>query len=144
MTQIDFFHSAADKLLAACQIAGELYRDGRRILIYAPDAGVAAAIDRLLWTHPPIGFTPHCAAGSPLAQQTPVIVGRSLDDADHDDVLINLDGDLPTGFGRFHRLIEIVGNDDGDRLPARARYKHYRDRGYPLNAQEMVARKNPS
>jgi DNA polymerase III subunit chi len=143
VTQIDFFHGAADKLAAACLLAGELYRQGRRVLVFAPDPGVAMAVDRMLWTHPPIGFVPHCAAGSALAEHTPIVIGQSLDDASHEDVLINLDGDLPTGFGRFHRLIEIVSNDDADRLPARNRYKHYRDRGYPLAAQDFATRNDP-
>jgi DNA polymerase-3 subunit chi len=56
-------------------------------------------------------------------------------------VLINLDGELPEGFARFQRLIEIVGNDDGEKLPARNRYRHYRDRGYPLTAQDFQARR---
>lgn len=142
MTQIDFFHGTADKLMAACQLAGELYREGRRVLIFAPDPGVAMAVDRLLWTHPPTGFVPHCAADSPLAAQTPIVIGRNLDDTRLDDVLINLDGDLPVGFGRFHRLIEIVGEEDADKIPARHRYKHYRDRGYPLAAQDFASR-NP-
>ncbi|MGB0127317.1 MAG: DNA polymerase III subunit chi [Rhodocyclaceae bacterium] len=144
MTQIDFFHGAADKLVAASQLAGELYREGRRVFIFAPDSSIATAVDRLLWTHPPIGFVPHCAAGSALAAQTPIVIGQSLDDTSHEDVLINLDGDLPAGFGRFHRLIEIVSNDDADRLPARSRYKHYRDRGYPLAAQDFATRTAPS
>lgn len=144
MTQIDFFHGAADKLLAAGQLAGQFYREGHRVLIYAPDAGLAAAIDRLLWTHPPTGFVPHCPGGSALAGVTPVIIGRSLDDADHDDILINLGTDLPTGFSRFHRLIEIVGDEDADKVPARNRYKHYRDRGYPLTAQNFAARAGTS
>jgi hypothetical protein len=45
-------------------------------------------------------------------------------------VLVNLGGDLPPGFSRFDRLIEIVGTDETDRIPARERFKFYRDRGY--------------
>ena len=139
MTRIDFYHGAADKLLAACQLVGELYRDGRRVLIYAPEPALAAAIDRLLWSQPAIGFVPHCATDSPLAAETPVVIGGSSDDAGHDDVIINLDRDPPAGYGRFGQLIEIVGHDEADKLLARGRYKHYRDRGYPLAAQDFSA-----
>jgi DNA polymerase III subunit chi len=144
VTQVDFFHGVTDRLSAAGQITAQLYRDGHRVLIYAPDATVASAIDRLLWTQPPTGFLPHCPGCSPVAGQTPIIVGRTLDDADHDDVLINLNGDLPAGFARFHRLIEIVGDDDAEKLPARNRYRHYRDRGYPLTAQDFRDHRAPS
>jgi len=140
VTKIDFFHGAPDKLQTACQLIGELYREGRQVLVYAPQAAVATAIDRLLWTQPATGFLPHCAADSTLAAETPVLIAGSLELPGHDDVLINLDGELPAGFSRFQRLIEIVGNDEADRIQARGRYKHYRDRGYELNARDIGAR----
>ncbi|MBS1172594.1 MAG: polymerase chi subunit, partial [Proteobacteria bacterium] len=77
---------------------------------------------------------------STLAAETPVLIAGSLELPGHDDVLINLDGELPSGFSRFQRLIEIVGNDEADRIQARGRYKHYRDRGYELNARDIGAR----
>ena len=141
MTRIDFYHGAADKLLAACQLVGELYREGCQVCIYAPEPALAAAVDRALWTQPATGFVPHCLADSRLAAETPVIIGRSLEPACHDDVLVNLDADPPAGFSRFRRLIEIVGTDEADKAPARSRFKHYRDRGYSLSAQDFAARR---
>lgn len=141
MTRIDFYHDVSDKLAAACELIGECQRAGSRVLVFAPDPALAGAIDRLLWTQPATGFVPHCAAGSPLAAETPVVIATTLDDSGHDDVLVNLDGELPAGFSRFRRLIEVVGRDDADRLPARSRYKHYRDRGYELNARSWEARR---
>lgn len=140
MTEIDFYHNAEDKFAAANRLIGELYRQGRRVLVYAPVADIAARIDRLLWIQPAIGFVPHCLADSPLTADTPIVIGAALDDLTHDDVLINLDGDLPPGFGRFQRLVEIVGRDEADRGPARNRYKFYRDRGYALKAQDWSHR----
>lgn len=141
MTRIDFYHDAADKLAAACELIGEYQRAGRRVLVYAPDPSVAGAIDRLLWMQPATGFVPHCVAGSSLAAETPVVVAGTLDDPSHDDVLVNLDGELPAGFSRFRQLIEVVGRDEADRLPARGRYKHYRDRGYELHTQSRGTRR---
>jgi DNA polymerase-3 subunit chi len=137
VTEILFYHDAPDKLAAACQVVAERHGSGRRVFIYAPDAAVAATLDRMLWIQPAIGFLPHCSAGSPLAGETPVVIGASLDHAGHDDVLVNLGGELPAGFGRFRVLIEIVGCDEADRGPARARYRDYRDRGYPLAARHF-------
>jgi DNA polymerase-3 subunit chi len=137
VTRIEFYHDVADKLAAACELIGECQRAGHRVLVFAPQPALAAAIDRLLWTQPAIGFLPHSFATSPLAAETPVVISASLDDASHDDVLLNLDGDLPAGFSRFRRLIEIVGREDSDRVPARSRFKHYRDRGYELHALDF-------
>lgn len=137
MTSIDFYHGANDKVQAACRLIGDLYAEGRKVLVYAPADATAAQVDRLLWVQPSIGFVPHCRSDSPLAAETAILIGASLDDTRHHDVLVNLDGDLPPAFSRFERLIEIVGTDDADRQPARARYKFYRDRGYPLTTHDL-------
>ena len=94
----------------------------------------------MLWTHGALSFVPHVAADSPLASETPVVIAGTLEHpavADHNQVLVNLDGELPPSFARFERLIEIVGNDDADRLPARSRFRFYRDRGYPLTVSDL-------
>lgn len=141
MTRIEFLHGAADRLAAASRLIGELYREGSRVVVYVPDAELAARLDRTLWTQPAIGFVPHCAAGCALAAETPVVIASALDAGLADDVLINLDGELPPGFARFERLIEIVGIEESDRLPARSRYRHYRDRGYPLQSRNLAETK---
>lgn len=137
MTQVDFYHGAQDKLVAACQLIGEFFREGRKVIVYAPEPGVAARVDRVLWTQPAIAFVPHCRSDSPLAGETPIVITADLDATPFDEVLVNLDGDLPPGFARFQRLIEVVGPDEADRAPARTRYRFYRDRGYPLQTHEF-------
>lgn len=132
MTLVEFHHDAADKLGLACRLIGRLFQGGRRVVVFAPDGAIAQRLDQLLWSQPALGFVPHVAAGHRLAAETPVVIAARLDDAPHDDVLVNLDGELPPGFARFRQLVEIVGTDDADRLPARQRFKFYRDRGYEL------------
>ena len=138
MTRIDFHHGASDKVQAACRLIGELYAEGRTVLVYAPSDSLAAQVDRQLWVQPATGFMPHCRIGAALAAETPVVIGGSLEDAAHHDVLVNLDGDLPPAFSRFDRLVEIVGTDEADRLPARERFKFYRDRGYAITAHDLA------
>lgn len=140
MTGIDFYHGAQDKVQAACRLIGDLHARGRRILVYAPDEALAAQVDRMLWVQPPTSFVPHCRIGSPLAAETPILIGGSLDESRHHEVLVNLDGDLPPAFSRFEQLIEIVGTDEADRQPARARFKFYRDRGYALQVHDLAAK----
>lgn len=138
MTRIDFYHGAADKLAAACHLLQEFHQDGRRVVVYAPDQALAARLDTLLWSQPATGFLPHCRLDSPLVTETPIVIGAELEQTPHHDVLINLDGELPPSFSRFEQLVEIVGNDDADRTPARSRFKFYRDRGYALQAHNLA------
>lgn len=138
MTRVEFHHGARDKLASACRLVGELHAAGRRVVVYA-DEPLAAQFDRLLWTHPPTGFVPHCRIGGALADETPVVVGKTLDNLGHHDVLVNLDATLPPEFSRFDRLIEIVGTDEADRQPARERFRYYRERGYELASHNLDA-----
>jgi len=137
VTSIDFHHGASDKIQAACRLIGDLHAGGRKVLVYAPDGSVAAQVDRQLWVQPATGFVPHCRIDDALAAETPVVIGSSLEDAAHHDVLVNLDGDLPPAFSRFELLVEIVGTDETDRGPARERFKFYRDRGYAISTHDL-------
>jgi DNA polymerase-3 subunit chi len=142
MTNIEFHHNAPDKLAAAARLVGAAVAGGARVLVYAPDRELAQRFDQVLWAHGALSFVPHVAADSPLASETPVVIAGTLEHpaaADHNQVLVNLDGELPPSFARFERLIEIVGSDDADRMPARERFRFYRDRGYPLTVSDLAA-----
>lgn len=129
MTEVFFYHGAADKVAAACTLLGGAYAQKKAMLVYAPEKELASNVDRSLWTQPALGFVPHCRADSALAAETPVLITDNLDQPAQFDRLMNLDRAAPPGFQRFQRLIEVVGQDEEDRLAARARVKHYKDSG---------------
>jgi DNA polymerase-3 subunit chi len=137
MTRIDFYTNAADKLATACRIVAKGYQLRNRIVVTCPDAETAQRLDRMLWSSPPTGFIPHCAASDRLAPLTAVIIDHGESEPVHDQVLLNLKREWPPHFGRFERLIEIVTADEDDRSGARARYKFYRDRGYDIRTHDM-------
>lgn len=123
---------------ALCRLAGEFHAQGRKVLIFAPDAALAAEIDRQLWIQPATGFLPHCHCGDTLAAETPILIGARLEDDAPHDVLINLNGELPPAFARYEQLIEIVGAAEEDRAPARERFRFYRERGYAITAHDLT------
>jgi DNA polymerase-3 subunit chi len=140
MTRIDFYVDADDRLQVACRLAAKALAQRLRVLVYAPDGEVAAALDRLMWTTPAIGFVPHVMAEHRLAPETPVVIARVDGDSPHDQVLVNLARESPPSFARFQRLIEIVSRDEEDRHAARARYRFYRDRGYEIRTHSLSER----
>jgi DNA polymerase-3 subunit chi len=138
MTGVDFYFNAADKLQVACRLAGKALAQGKRLLIYAPQADTAQSIDRLLWTWPATGFVPHCRAEDALAVDTPVLIAAAADAAAQCDILLNLARETPPAFERFERLLEVVARDDGDRQAARERYRFYRERGYRVASHDLA------
>jgi DNA polymerase-3 subunit chi len=139
MTSIDFYFNAADKLQVACRLAGKAVAQGKRLLIYAPQAETAQRIDRMLWTWQATGFVPHCGAQDPLAGETPVLIVSATDAHAACDVLLNLAADTPPAFERFERLLELVTPEEEDRRTARVRYKFYRERGYAIADHDLGA-----
>jgi len=137
VTEITFYTHADDPLDVARRIAAKAYAQGKQVLIYAPDAAVADAIDRLLWTTPALGFVPHCRDSDALAGETPVLIGTRADALNNADVMINLHAEQPPAFARFERLVEIIGQDEAGLEPGRARYRFYQTRGYALKTHDL-------
>ena len=137
MTSIDFYFNAADRFQVACRLAGKALAQGSRMLVYAPDPEVASRIDRLMWTWPATGFLPHCSAHDALAAETPVLIGGD-DEAAEIPILLNLSTDCPPHFASFERLLEVVGTDEADREPARARFRMYKSRGYAVASHDLA------
>lgn len=137
MTQIDFYTHTADKYQTACVLCAKAVERGLRVMVYTPDAATTEKMDRLLWSTPATGFIPHCRASDRLAPATPVIVDHDAGALTHDDILLNLHPEQPLFFSRFHRLIEIVSQEEGDRNAARERFRFYRDRGYEIQSHDI-------
>ena len=110
MTRIDFYHYAEDKLRYACRLAATVAERDNRLVVFAPDEGLLASFDRLLWTYQSTRFVPHCRATDAIAAETPVVLASGDESLPHHDVLLNLGTEWPPFFASFERLLEIVGN----------------------------------
>ena len=125
MTRIDFYSNAEPKLQVACQLVAEAVQQQSRVVVYAPDDNTARAFDKLLWAH------------RAPSSETLVVIARRDSEMAHYQVILNLHTDSPPLFGRFARLIELVGAGDDDRRLARDRYRFYRDRGYEIHHHDL-------
>ena len=56
---------------------------------------------------------------------------------------MNLGQEVPAGFERFERFIELVTLADDDRAAARTRWKHYSDRGYAMKRHDLAQEARP-
>lgn len=136
MTEISFHFNAPDKLAHACRLLRKACNAGHQVVVVGPDATLRQ-LDMALWTFSALDFVPHCFAdaASALLKNSCIQLGQS--DASAGNVparqmLVNLDEAVPAGFERYERVIELVGNDEADRLSARVRWKHYAARGYAM------------
>jgi DNA polymerase III subunit chi len=140
MTEIEFHVNVPDKLQYSCRLLRKAYRSGANAVVTAePD--LLQQLDQLLWTYSGTEFLPHCRSDSPATTvaATPIVLADQLGAWSSGSVLINLGQQVPAGFERFERFIEVACSLEEDRLAARDRWKHYRDRGYSLKRHELQA-----
>ena len=145
MTRVDFYVLAGqqqqDQWLFACRLAEKAARQGNQILIQLDNQQQAQAFSELLWCFREDAFVPHALLNDPQAPaDCHISLGWQQDPKHQHDVLINISQNLPDFFSRFHRLIEVVVQQDDVLDYTRKHYKYLQDRGYPITHTDMRMR----
>ena len=146
MTEVAFHFNVPDKLGYACRLLRKAYAAGAPVgVVGAADA--LAALDAQLWSFSALDFIPHCLASAPAPLQaaTPIVLAERCAElpphvAEAHGVLVHLGAEVPVGFERFERLLELVATDDADRAHARTRWRHYAERGYTIQRHDLAGR----
>lgn len=138
MTRIDFYFNVADKQQAICDLVQSALTKRRQVMLFAADEKMASDVSVSLWQNKAESFLPNVRTHSLRSPITPVLIALQGDDkinnSAQDDMLINLTENEPSFFSRFTQLVELVGDDEQDKVAARARFKFYRDRGYEIKS----------
>ena len=132
MTRIDFYFNVSNKPKLLVELVQGALTKRRLVTIFADDAEKACEISASLWQQQPTSFIPNVLSSDELAAQTPVLIHYKENALLQEDMLINLTETGPSFFSRFTQLVELVGEDEQDKVAARSRYKFYRDRGYEI------------
>lgn len=144
MTRVDFYVlpdvDIDAKYRFACRLALRAIHAGRRVHVRTASAEAAEMLDELMWSYPEDRFLPHGVDKRPHAvaegpdaadaAAAPIRIGHAEPAPGPDQVLVNLADDVPAFFARFERVAEVI--TEPERASGRARYRHYRERGYPL------------
>jgi DNA polymerase-3 subunit chi len=125
----------SDQTTFACRLTEKVYKQGRNIYINTNDQAHAELVSQQLWSLRDDAFIPHQFAGSD--DKAPISIGFGEQGAAYSDVIINLASSVPECFTQFQRILEIVVQDEAILASTRLNYKHYKDKGYPLEYQDM-------
>ena len=138
MTQIEFHFNAPERLHYACRLLRKAHGRGLRVGVVGSEV-VLRQLDEALWTFSELDFLPHSKAlDAPEVQRaSPVQLNADPLRLSGLDVLLNLGDEVPQGFEKFDRLIEIVATDDHGRMTARQRWRHYTAQGYALGQHDL-------
>lgn len=138
MTEVAFHFNMPDKTQYLCRLLRKAVTQGAQVAVTGPQQALDE-LDRALWSFSATDFVPHCRADSDPAvlEASPIVLGVTPSQAPHHDVLLNLDAQVPSGFERFERVIEVVGPHDDERVQSRLRWKYYQQRGYALVRHDL-------
>lgn len=123
-----------------CDKIAALFRQFRKVLVWANDQAHAEILDDLLWQRPADGFIPHSLYGEGPANGVPVeLVWPQASNVPRRPgyVVFNLASQVPAQVQLNQTIFDIVPSaEDGKKL-ARERYKHYRGSGCQLTTQPL-------
>lgn len=139
MTRIEFYFNVADKLAKATELCERAVAKGRQLTLFTQNDAMSSSLQQKLWQHSPTSFLPSAYPLDERSAHAPIIVDAAGTHLIQDDILINLKTEHPPFFSRFRYLVELVGNDEDDKVAARQRYKFYRDRGYQVKSTDAAA-----
>tara|TARA_R110002110_G_scaffold406421_1_gene626397 strand:+ start:212866 stop:213288 length:423 start_codon:yes stop_codon:yes gene_type:complete len=139
MTLVGFYIvqevAQSHRLQVAARLADKAFARGHRIFINASDEAQARALDDLLWRFRPTSFLPHGLHGQKNADT--IAIGWGQDPDQHNDLLINLQLEIPPFFSRFARVAEVVTQDEESLKALRRSWTFYKERGYQLETHKL-------
>jgi len=139
MTRVEFYFNVADKLAKVAELCDKAVAKGRQLTVFTQDEVMNSQLQQVLWQHSAASFLPSAQPGHASSALVAIILDKDGSDLIQDDILINLQSGHPPFFSRFRYLVELVGNDEDDKVAARMRYKFYRDRGYQVKSTDAAA-----
>ena len=139
MTRVGFYvvqtGDQSQRLHVAARLADKAFQQGHKIYINAPDEPQARELDQLLWSFRPSSFLPHALEGEEHSNN--IAIGWGQTPGSHNDLLINLNLEIPEFFSRFNRVAEVVTQDPASLSALRKSWAFYKERGYQLEKHDL-------
>lgn len=143
MTDIDFYILSAQqpeqRLDFACRLIEKAYRSRCKVYVHFDTQAQASNFDERLWSYRESSFVPHKLIDDveKADENCAVILGFGDHTPDFFDVLVNLGQTIPSTFARYKRVLEVVIQQDEVLADTRNHYRHYKERGYPIQNIDM-------
>ncbi|MEJ1966595.1 MAG: DNA polymerase III subunit chi [Gammaproteobacteria bacterium] len=142
-TRVDFYVSEStaprDRLRTACRVVEKAYLAGHSVLVWHTDLEELREFDELLWTFGDGSFVPHEAITASGFSSAPVLLTSAVTPAEGFDVLVNLAPEVPACVAAARRIAEFIDGDADRRQAGRARFRAYKERGWPPTTHNLRA-----
>ena len=139
MTLVGFYvvqtSDPGQRLRVAARLVDKAFQRGHRVFINATDEAQATELNELLWSFRPASFLPHGLHGQEHSES--IAIGWGQEPDNHNDLLINLQLEIPSFFSRFARVAEVVTQEPDSLAALRKSWTFYKERGYQLEKHDL-------
>lgn len=140
--RVDFYILQGElrREITACRLCEKAYQQGHKVFIHADSARQAQELDTLLWTFREGSFLPHRVVNQARQDSVPppILIGwNGMGEPEGYPVLLNLAINVPSFYGKFERIAEIVNQNEEVKAAGRQRFAFYREQGCNLHHHDL-------
>ena len=144
MKKIALFYilnKAEDLKISVCKIIKEYYKKKYKIFVSSHSNDLIDELNNLLWTFEQISFIPHCTTKN-YDKNSPILLSgkdsfpETVNLKEY-DVWLNLDDEIEENYTDFEIIIEIVSQNEEERMLARKRYLNYQNNNFEVKHEKL-------
>jgi DNA polymerase-3 subunit chi len=134
-------NKAEDLKISVCKIIKEYYKKKYKIFVSSRSNDLVNELNNLLWTFEQISFIPHCTTKN-YDKNSPILL--SGEDSFPEtinlkkyDVWLNLNDGMEENYTDFEIILEIVSQNEEDRVLSRKRYLNYQKNNFEVKHEKL-------
>lgn len=144
MKKIALFYilnKAEDLKISVCKIIKEYYKKKYKIFVSSRSNDLVNELNNLLWTFEQISFIPHCTTKN-YDKNSPILLSgkdsfpKTVNLKEY-DVWLNLDDEVEENYTDFEIILEIVSQNEKQRILSRKRYLNYQKNNFEVKHEKL-------
>ena len=144
MKKIALFYilnKAEDLKISVCKIIKEYYKKKYKIFVSSRSNDLVNELNNLLWTFEQISFIPHCTTKN-YDKNSPILLSgkdsfqKTINLKEY-DVWLNLDNKMEENYTDFEIILEIVSQNEEERILSRKRYLNYQKNNFEVKHEKL-------
>jgi len=134
-------NKAEDLKISVCKIIKEYYKKKYKIFVSSRSNDLVNELNNLLWTFEQISFIPHCTTKN-YDKNSPILLSgkdsfpKTVNLKEY-DVWLNLDDEVEENYTDFEIILEIVSQNEEQRILSRKRYLNYQKNNFEVKHEKL-------
>ena len=144
MKKIALFYilnKAEDLKISVCKIIKEYYKKKYKIFVSSRSNDLVNELNNLLWTFEQVSFIPHCTTKN-YDKNSPILLSgkdsfpKTINLKEY-DVWLNLDDEMEENYTDFEIILEIVSQNEEERILSRKKYLNYQKNNFEVKHEKL-------